>query len=44
MGTFWGVAKIVNIFFGVLENFDIFLGRKVDAGPELAYEKLRVPP
>ena len=41
---FLGVAKISNIVW-VLEIPDIFLGWRVDAGPEPTYvEKLRVPP
>ena len=47
-GTEWWiilwVAKISNIFLGVLEIPDIF-GCMVDAGPEPTYEeKMRVPP
>ena len=41
---FWGLLKS-QIFFGVVEIPDIFLGWTVDAGPEPTYEeKLRVPP
>ena len=45
MGIFCWVAKISNIFFGVLEIPDIFLGWMVEAGSEPTYEeKIRVPP
>ena len=41
---FFGLLKI-QIFFGVLEIPDIFLGCTVDAGLEPTYtEKMRVPP
>ena len=45
MGIFFCVAKISNIFLGVLEISDMFFGGwRVDAGPEPTYEeKLRVP-
>ena len=45
MGDIFWVAKISNIFWGVLEIPDILLGLMVDAGPEPKYEeKMRVPP
>ena len=39
MGDFYWVAKISNLFFGVLEIPDIFLGRMVDAGLERTNEE-----
>ena len=43
-GYFWGLLEF-QIFFGVLEIPDIFLGLTEDAGPEPTYEyKVRVPP
>ena len=45
IGIFFWVAKITNIFFGVLAIPDIFLGWMVDAGSEPTYaEKNKVPP
>ena len=38
-GMFFGVAKIDNFFFAVLEIPDIFGGLTLDAGPEPTYEE-----
>ena len=44
IGIFFWLLKF-QIFFGVLEITDIFLGWTVDAGSEPTYtEKIRVPP
>ena len=39
MGIFFGVAKISNIFFWVLEIPDIFLGEGQMLGPSLCMQK-----